>query len=238
MPGFQREGALIMGRSDGIARRFRIRTYNDQVPSSNYTAFDVHDGTIGSDGRTVMMLRGNGNVGIGTTNPQSALAVNGTVNATAFAGDGSQLTGIAALGTVVKITSYVNATRIVTSAAAERTIETFSITKTQSGTALIIQAVIPTQAYTNANGYNFVAINGVYSYSGISYAAQTASDVGIIVINQVRTGIGSGTVSVAWGWSSADSTSNRPYNVINPNSTDGTRLRQNATSFTISEVTL
>jgi hypothetical protein len=75
-------GKLIFGRS-GTAdiRSHAIETYNSSGADNNYMKFLVHDGTGISPYETrteVMTLRGDGNVGIGTTSPDASLHVAGT----------------------------------------------------------------------------------------------------------------------------------------------------------------
>ena len=62
--------------------------------------FGTHNGYAGdnisliTNGSTRLYINSSGGVGIGTTNPSTKLHVNGTVKATLFQGNGSQLTGI------------------------------------------------------------------------------------------------------------------------------------------------
>lgn len=60
-----------------------------------------------SDGsfNTALIVDALGNIGIGTTTPQNKLNVIGTINATSFVGDGSQLTGLAGGGDINEVST-------------------------------------------------------------------------------------------------------------------------------------
>jgi|GEM_PF-4626122 len=79
------KGALVYERKAGYGRG-----------SFHFLQNAVADGSVPALTQAVMTIQNNGNVGIGKTNPGTALDVNGTVTATGFSGNGSGLTSLSA----------------------------------------------------------------------------------------------------------------------------------------------
>jgi hypothetical protein len=84
----------ILGRYDGNQGGLDIRTSSNNIVLSD------------GDGNPRVYVKSNGDCGIGTVSPTEKLDVNGTVNATAFTGDGSALTNLPIASPVVKTASY------------------------------------------------------------------------------------------------------------------------------------
>jgi hypothetical protein len=77
MTGSETSGKIRLGRSDDQVRFSEIEVKNGGSATDNHIAFDIHDTTTKIATKRVMLLRGDGNVGIGTNNPGFKLDILG-----------------------------------------------------------------------------------------------------------------------------------------------------------------
>jgi hypothetical protein len=171
-----------------------------------------------------------GTIGLGK------LSATGTANATTFLrGDNSWQT---VTQKITAVSFYENSTRQVTSTTANYEIYSWSWTKNSGSTDWLIQGLVPFQGHTNDGSNMYISINGTpyYTGSGESQGGVTGLTQGLVMVQLRISGIGAGSRTVAFGWSVADGSSNRNFNVVNQNSSDDSRNRQTGSVFTCWEI--
>lgn len=179
-----------------------------------------------------------------------ATSVAGTIVSTGFSGSGASLTSLsvtqittgsvtkAALssGTVINATTYSNSTRISTPSAANYDAYSWTVNKVNSGSKLHIVGIVPCFGQTNSGNFFCITAAGTRYFTGIIDHTEYGG-YHIVSVNQYITGIGStGNITVAFGWSANDGSSNRPTNIINQNNNEDGRNRQQGSQFIVWEI--
>ena len=101
-------GALVFGASQGYFAAIKGAIQDGTTNTRGDLYFATRNAIADTTLATRMTITSGGNVGIGITNPGSALQVVGTVTATTFSGAGTSLTGTAASLTAGNATTAVN----------------------------------------------------------------------------------------------------------------------------------
>jgi hypothetical protein len=146
-------------------------------------------------------------------------------------------------GAIIGVTNYQSSTRIVTSASANVTYYSFTVTKKRTNSILVAHGVTPIGGGSDNHGiYWFVDFGGSRVFRGIvdgwRYHNETmpGSSPGMIRFNTSSpTGIAAGSVTVGFGIQPISGGANRPWYVLNPTSSDDGRNRT-GTTVTVYEV--
>ncbi len=138
-------------------------------------------------------------------------------------------------GKLVKVHTYRNDTRFSTSSSANYTYFSWTLTKVSSTSTLLFHVTMPGQGNTNSGMYTGIGIDGSISYDG--YASPDVDGQGNFTsMLQYRTGISAGNRTITLQAVPIDGTGNQTVNLINPNSADDVRNRQQATVFIVYEI--
>ncbi len=143
---------------------------------------------------------------------------------------------------IEKVSYLEHATRVVTSGSADVQLYSGSFTKAKAGSKIYVMATIPVDdSTTNGGSYIYVQLtDGVTTqrqFGGITrpYATQTENE-GAHVNTRFGSNFNAGTITLSMGWDTANNDSNRPFAVLNPNSSDDPRNNQHSTIYQIFEV--
>jgi hypothetical protein len=143
---------------------------------------------------------------------------------------------------IEKVSYLEHATRVSTSGGVDVQLYSGTFTKAKAGSKIYVMTTIPVDdSTTNGGSYMYIQLtDGVTTqrqFGGITrpYATQTESE-GVYVNTRFGSNFNAGTITLSMGWDVADNTSNRPFAVLNPNSSDDPRNNQHSTIYQIFEV--
>ena len=157
----------------------------------------------------------------------------GVVNSTTLADSSVTAAKLSGIKPLVTIHTFNSGARQVTSASSDYTYFSFNITKVSSTSALIIRGSMPAMSGDNSGAYLGISIDGTFDYTGCAQGDEGEQGA---FFQQVRTGISSGTRTIAIRAVPIDGGSNRTFNIINPNNSEDGRNQQQETNFIIWEM--
>ena len=142
-------------------------------------------------------------------------------------------------GFVLSTTTIRDSTRVAMSATTGAVIAFGgSFTKHRADTAIMATCTVFGAQYYSGNCGVGLRLDSSWDY-GCAYqydGAWGTSQTTIVVGQGYWTGIGAGSHTMSFGWNPADSSTNRPFVYLNPNSTDDSRNRQMVSSIIVYEV--
>ena len=144
-------------------------------------------------------------------------------------------------GQVLYTTFRENATRSTLSASTNGTVGTTTFNKMYgaSDSYIIIKGIVPGATNNNSGSFFKAYVDGETSFAstyGLMDIEASQVHSNGLAIHQAYYGMGTGLHTYTYGWETRDGTSNVPFNVVNPNSSDDARNQQTGTVFIIYEV--
>jgi hypothetical protein len=153
---------------------------------------------------------------------------------------------IGGAGLIIQTSNHEFNTRLTVSGSSNLTYFTFNVTKIRADSILVVHGTTPVGGPSDNHGmYFFVSFGASRVFRGIvdgwryhMETVGTSTAPGLITYNTASpTGIAAGTVTIGLGIQPATGSSNRPWAVINPNTSDDGR-HNTGTSVTVYEITV